>query len=40
MLGRNEALKFTQDESGLRVSLPAEKPAIADIGITLRVNFA
>ena len=40
MLGRNEALKFTQDESGLRVRLPAEKPAIADIGITLRVNFA
>jgi alpha-L-fucosidase len=40
MLGRNEALKFTQDESGMRVSLPPEKPATADIGITLRINFA
>ena len=40
MLGRNEVLKFTQDESGLRVSLPAEKPATADIGIALRINLA
>jgi alpha-L-fucosidase len=39
LLGRNEALKFTQDESGLRVTLPADKPATADIGVTLRVNF-
>jgi alpha-L-fucosidase len=40
MLGRDEALKFTQDESGMRVSLPAQKPATSDIGITLRINFA
>ena len=40
MLGRDETLKFTQDESGMRVSLPAEKPATADIGIALRISFA
>jgi alpha-L-fucosidase len=40
MLGRNEALRFTQDAAGLRVGLPAEKPATADLGITLKVNFS
>ena len=40
MLGRDEALDFTQEGTGLRVKLPAEKPAGADIGIGLRVNFA
>ena len=40
LLGRNEPLKFVQGESGLRVDLPAQKPATADIGIALRINFA
>jgi alpha-L-fucosidase len=39
ILGRDEALKFTQDATGLRISLPADKPATADIGFALRVNF-
>ena len=40
MLGRSESLKFTQDANGLNVTLPKEKPATADTGITLRINFA
>lgn len=40
MLGRDEALQFTQDAHHLRVSLPADKPATADLGIALRINFA
>jgi alpha-L-fucosidase len=40
MLGRDMALSFTQDASGLRVTLPNDRPATADIGIALRVNFA
>ncbi len=40
MLGRNEPLKFTQEAAGLRVTLPEQKPATADLGITLRLNFA
>ena len=40
MLGTDETLKFTQDASGLRVTLPEKRPASADIGIGLRVNFA
>ena len=40
MLGRAENLQFTQAADGLRVSLPVEKPAAADIGITLKVSFA
>ena len=40
MLGREEALKFTQDTTGLRVTIPGEKPATADIGVTLRIRFA
>jgi alpha-L-fucosidase len=40
MLGRNEALMFTQDASGLRVKLPGEEPATANIGIALKINFA
>ncbi len=39
LLGRDESLKFTQDTTGLRVILPANKPPAADIGITLRINF-
>jgi alpha-L-fucosidase len=40
MLGRDEPLEFVQGAGGLRVSLPAQKPKTADIGIALRVNFA
>jgi alpha-L-fucosidase len=40
MLGRNEALPFTQSATGLTVNLPGEKPPTADLGITLRINFA
>jgi alpha-L-fucosidase len=39
MLGRDEALRFTQDTNGLRITLPTEKPATADIGIALKINF-
>lgn len=39
MLGRNEALQFTQDGTGLHARLPGEKPATADLGITLKINF-
>jgi alpha-L-fucosidase len=40
MLGGNESFHFTQDTSGLRVTLPSDKPASADLGIALRINFA
>jgi alpha-L-fucosidase len=39
LLGRDEALKFTQDATGLRVTLPAAPTPASDIGIALRVNF-
>jgi alpha-L-fucosidase len=39
LLGRDQQLKFTQDATGLRVTLPENKPATADIGIGLRINF-
>ena len=39
LLGRDEALRFVQDSTGLRVQMPAEKPLAADIGVCLRVNF-
>ena len=39
LLGRNEPLKFTQDNAGLRVAVGATKPRAADIGIGLRINF-
>ena len=41
LLGREaEPLKFTQETTGLRVTLPSTKPTTADIGIALRINFA
>jgi alpha-L-fucosidase len=40
MLGTDETLKFTQDAFGVRVALPEKRPAAAEIGIGLRVNFA
>jgi hypothetical protein len=38
LLGWKGDLKWKQDESSLRVEMPAEK--ISDIGITLRVELA
>jgi alpha-L-fucosidase len=40
LLGYCDALTFTHDDSALRVSLPAQKPLTADIGVTFRVRFA
>ncbi len=40
MLGHGENLKFIQDASGLRISLPSAKPATADLGITFEVSTA
>ena len=39
MLGRNEALQFTQDATGLHVTLAGDKPATADLGVTLKIRF-
>ena len=39
MLGRDQNLSFNQAAEGLRVRLPVEKPATADIGIALKVHF-
>jgi alpha-L-fucosidase len=39
LLGRDEALKFKQDSTGLRVTLPSTKPTAADIGICIKINF-
>jgi alpha-L-fucosidase len=40
LLGRDEPLRFTQDTTGLHITLPTTKPPTADIGIALRINFA
>jgi len=40
LLGRNAALRFTQDASGLHVIFPQEKLPASDIGVTLKINFA
>jgi alpha-L-fucosidase len=40
VLGRDQNLKFTQDTSGLKVTLPADRPPTADIGITLKITTA
>ncbi len=39
LLGRDEALKFKQDSTGLRVTLPSTKPTAADMGICMKINF-
>jgi alpha-L-fucosidase len=39
MLGHEEALKFTHDGGGLKVTLPANRPPASEIGVTLRVRF-
>ncbi len=38
LVGRDEALAFTQGASGLRVVMPSQKPATADLGIALKIN--
>jgi alpha-L-fucosidase len=40
LLGRDEPLKFTQDTTGLRVTLPSTPTPASDLGIALRINFA
>jgi alpha-L-fucosidase len=40
LLGRDQPLKFTQDAAGLTVTLPADRPPTADIGITLKLTTA
>jgi alpha-L-fucosidase len=40
LLGRDEPLKFTQDTTGLRVTLPSTPTPASDLGISLRINFA
>jgi hypothetical protein len=39
MLGQDEALKLHR-MSGVASNPPAERPAMGDMGITLRVKFA
>ncbi len=40
MLGRDGQLKFTQDATALRVTLPGSRPQTADMGITLKLTTA
>jgi hypothetical protein len=40
MLGHDAYLNFTQGTDALSVQLPEQKPATADIGITLKMNLA
>jgi alpha-L-fucosidase len=40
MLGYGDNLKFVQDPTGLRISLPDSQPAMADLSITLEVRTA
>ncbi len=39
LLSHDEALAFTQESGGLRVTTPGNKPATADLGICLKVRF-
>jgi len=40
MLGSTGNLEFNQDAAGLRIALPNNKPATADIGIALKITMA
>ena len=40
LLGYKESLRFRQAADGLHVTMPAERPASANIGIALRLNMA
>jgi alpha-L-fucosidase len=41
LLGRDaEPIRFTQDTTGLRVTLPSTPTPASDLGIALRINFA
>jgi alpha-L-fucosidase len=39
MLGRDQPLEFAQEADALHVTAPSEKPAAADLGITLKISF-
>ena len=38
MLGHDQNLKFSQDPTALNVTLPANRPPTADIGITMKIT--
>ena len=40
LLGRDEPLRFTQDTTGLRITLPSTPTPASDLGIALRIHFA
>ena len=40
LLGGPKKLKFTQEAAGLRVTMPEQKPAASDIGVTLKLMTA
>jgi len=40
LLGRDEPLRYTQDPTGLRVTLPSTPTAASNLGIALRLNLA
>ena len=40
LLGRDEPLRFTQDTTGLRVTMPPTPTHASNLGIGLRINFA
>jgi alpha-L-fucosidase len=40
LLGRDEPLRFTQDTTGLHVTMPSTPTPASDLGIALRINFA
>jgi alpha-L-fucosidase len=40
ILGRDEPVRFTQDTTGLRITLPTTPTPASNIGIALRINFA
>jgi alpha-L-fucosidase len=39
LLGREQPLPFTHDAQGLHVTFPSDRPATAELGVTLRVRF-
>ena len=40
LLGRDEPLRFTQDTTGLRVTLPSTPTPASNLAVALRINFA
>jgi hypothetical protein len=37
LLGYKGQVKFKQDETGLRIEMPAQKPALPEQGVTFKV---